>query len=74
LQVRGVKGEYRVHLGSGAAFRADGRHICIVPDGAPKKLALPYEGDDTLALILSKAMLLLRDDKITDPVILGQIK
>jgi hypothetical protein len=74
LCVKGARGEYRVHLGSGAAFRADGQHICIVPDGVPKKLALPYEGDDTLALILSKAILLLRDDKITDPVILRQLE
>ena len=53
---------------------ADGRHICIVPDGSPKKLALPFEGDDALAKILSKAMLLSRDDEITDPVILRQLR
>ena len=73
LNVRGKRGDYRIHLGSGAAFRASGQHICIVPVGAPKKLILPYEGDDILALILSKAMLLIRDDKIEDPVILRQL-
>jgi hypothetical protein len=73
LHVKGVRGAYRVHLGSAAAFRGDGRHICIVPDGAPKKLVLPFEGDDVLAKILSKAMLLSRDDKIVDPVILRQL-
>jgi hypothetical protein len=73
LHVRGVRGAYAIHLGSGAVFHESGRHICIVPAGAPKKLALPYEGDETLALIVSKAMLLLRDDKIADPVILGQL-
>ena len=71
--VKGVRGAYRIHLGSAAAFRADGQHICIVPDGPPKKLALPFEGDDILAKILSKAMLLLHDDKIVDPVILRQL-
>ena len=73
LQVRGVKGEYAIHLGSGAAFHRSGRHICIVPDGTPKSIALPFEGDETLALILSKAVLLLRDDEILDPVILRQL-
>lgn len=73
LSVKGARGEYRIHLGSGAAFRADGAHICIVPDGAPKKLVLPYEGDEILALVLSKALLLSRDDKISDPVILRQL-
>ena len=73
LHVCGVRGEYAIHLGSGAAFHSSGRHICIVPDGRPKTIALPFEGDETLALILSKAMLLLRDDEILDPVILRQL-
>ena len=73
LHVRGVRGSYAIHLGSGAVFRESGRHICIVPDGAPKKLMLPYEGDETLALIVSKAMLLLHDDEIADPVISRQL-
>jgi hypothetical protein len=73
LIVKGVRGTYRIHLGSAAAFRADGRHVCIVPAGAPKKLVLPFEGDGILATILSKAILLSRDDKITDPVILRQL-
>ena len=73
LHVKGVRGAYAIHLGSGAVFHESGRHICIVPDGAPKKLVLPYEGDETLALIMSKAMLLLRDDEIVDPVITCQL-
>ena len=71
--MKGVRGAYAIHLGSGAVFHESGRHICIVPDGAPKKLVLPYEGDETLALIMSKAMLLLRDDEIVDPVITCQL-
>jgi hypothetical protein len=35
---------------------------------------LPFEGDDTLSLILSKAMLLARDDAITDASIRAQIE
>jgi hypothetical protein len=36
-------------------------------------VALPFEGDMTLSVILSKAFLLAADDKITDPSILSQI-
>ena len=34
---------------------------------------LPFEGDKTLAVILSKAFLLAADTKITDETILSQI-
>ena len=34
---------------------------------------LPYEGDDMLDVIVSKAFLLAEDAKITDPVIVQQI-
>ena len=36
-------------------------------------MRLPFEGDTTLALILSKAFLLADDDKIKDPTIRSQI-
>ena len=39
----------------------------------PRSVALPFEGDRTLSMILSKAFLLVEDDKITDPTILRQI-
>jgi hypothetical protein len=73
LHVQGKRHLYRVHLGSGACFRGE-RHLCIVPkaDGGPR-VWLPFEGDRTLSLILSKAVLLAADDKITDPVILRQL-
>ncbi|MFD9306095.1 hypothetical protein ACFWCB_26155 [Streptomyces sp. NPDC060048] len=35
---------------------------------------LPFEGDRTLAVILSKAMLLADDTAITDPTITSQIR
>jgi len=73
LLVRGTRHAYRIHLGSGACFRGE-RHICIVPATAEGgRLWLPFEGDRTLSIILSKAMLLAADDKITDPVILRQL-
>ncbi|WP_338699746.1 hypothetical protein V2W30_24410 [Streptomyces sp. Q6] len=35
---------------------------------------LPFEGDRTLAVVLSKALMLADDTKITDPTILSQIR
>ena len=54
------------------------QYLCIVlKHEAPKggaDLPLPFEGDPVISLILSKAILLAADDKITDPVIVSQIK
>jgi len=74
LVVQGTRHEYEIHLGSGACSRS-GRHICIVPKSTAEgdRIWLPFEGDRTLSIIISKAMLLAADDKITDPVILGQL-
>ena len=53
------------------------QYLCIVPDrstkSVPNDLYLPFEGDQTLAVILSKAFLLAADDKIQDPSITRQI-
>jgi hypothetical protein len=38
------------------------------------RVFLPFEGDQTLAVILSKALLLAEDTKIKDATILRQIK
>jgi hypothetical protein len=74
LVVQGTRHEYQIHLGSGACSRG-ARHICIVPKSVTEgdKIWLPFEGDRTLSIIISKAMLLAADDKITDPVILHQL-
>ena len=54
------------------------QYLCIVPDRgqrpASENMFLPFEGDTGLSIILSKAMLLANDDKITDPTITRQIK
>ena len=51
---------------------------CIVPahnaDKSTDKLYLPFEGDRGLSLIISKAVLLSEDHKITDTKILSQIR
>jgi hypothetical protein len=78
LRVRGRLGAYRIHLGSSnILMEPNDRYLCIVggrdPD-ARSRLYLPFEGDTMLALILSKAMLLARDDEIEDRSITAQIR
>ena len=75
LRVQGKLHKYKIHLGSGGVFCIDNnRHICIVPASGSKKMLLPFDQDAVLTLIVSKALLLLKDDKITDQVILRQLK
>lgn len=76
LFVTGRVNNYRIHLGSGAVgIGESGRHVCIVPDGSQRgtRIALPFEGDTTFSLILSKALALAKDDELQDPVIVRQI-
>jgi hypothetical protein len=79
LVVRGDLHSYKIHLGSGNILMApNDQYLCIVPsqrqtvagDGG---VFLPFEGDLTLSIILSKAFLLAADTHITDPVIVNQI-
>ena len=79
LAVRGDLHTYKIHLGSANVLMEPGSHyLCIVPDRSHAmwqkgSLYLPFDGDQTLAIILSKAFLLAADSKITDPTILRQI-
>ncbi len=76
LVVRGDVRTYKIHLGSGnILMEPNDQYLCIVPrsDKAGDKLFLPFEGDRTLSLILSKAMMLAADTKIDDPTIVSQI-
>jgi hypothetical protein len=78
LVVRGDRATYRIHLGSGNILMEPGSiYLCIVhgaSKGAPRDVSLPFEDEDvTLSLILSKALLLANDRKITDPAILRQL-
>jgi Domain of unknown function (DUF4132) len=77
LEVRGRLRSYRIHIGSGNVLMEPGSsYLCIVPGRAagPEKVFLPFEEDGRLALILSKAFLLARDDEITDGTITSQIR
>ncbi len=51
----------RFHAGSATALHYNGE-------------SLPFEGDGMLSIILSKALLLAADTKITDLIILQQIR
>ena len=80
LVVRGDLRAYKIHLGSGnILMEPNDQYLCIVasrpaPNAAGDAgLFLPFEGDSTLSLILSKALLLADDTKITDPSITRQI-
>jgi hypothetical protein len=79
LVVRGDLRTYRIHLGSGnILMEPNDQYLCIVRDSQPSRnaetMVLPFEGDTTLSLILSKAFLLADDARITDTTILRQIR
>jgi hypothetical protein len=79
LVVQGELRTYKIHLGSGNILMSpNDEYLCIVPDRGSGKgtdgLLLPFEGDGVLAVILSKAMLLAHDDRITDPSITRQLR
>ncbi|MEV6017490.1 DUF4132 domain-containing protein [Streptomyces sp. NPDC051997] len=77
LHVKGERHTYKIHLGSGNILMTpNDQYLCIVPKSAasgPETGYLPFEGDRMLAVILSKAMLLADDLRITDPTILSQL-
>ncbi len=78
LVVLGKRCTYKIHLGSGNILMDPGdEYLCIVPNSVREangdRVMLPFEGDRTLSIILSKAIMLAADDKITDQTILSQI-
>jgi hypothetical protein len=77
LRVEGKLRTYKIHLGStNILMEPNDQYLCIVPGRGKDadKVYLPFEGDNALALILSKAFLLAADDKIEDSTITSQIK
>lgn len=79
LIVRGSIRTYRIHMGSGnILMEPNDEYLCIVPgmfgrNNLKESVFLPFEGDTTLSIILSKVLLLAADDQIKDPSIRGQI-
>ncbi|WP_437231206.1 DUF4132 domain-containing protein [Planctomicrobium sp. SH661] len=75
--VDGSLSQYSVHLGSGSVHRLPGGSVCIVPVHAQHRgrLFLPFADDDPRsAEVLSKVLLLARDQEIQDPSILEQLR
>jgi hypothetical protein len=77
LVVRGYLRTYKIHLGSGnILMEPNDQYLCIVPKRSSvekEPIFLPFEGDNTLSVILSKAFLLANDTEITDQSIVSQI-
>lgn len=76
--VKGKIRTYKIHIGStNILMEPNDQYLCIVPDRTKKdnndNLFLPFEGDNGLSVIISKALLLANDDKITDSTITSQI-
>jgi hypothetical protein len=80
LVVPGRLRTYKIHLGSGhVLMEPNDQHLCIVPNSpalstSAGPLFVPFEGDPTLDLIMSKALLLAHDDEIRDTAIAKQIR
>jgi hypothetical protein len=77
LVVRGDLRTYKIHLGSSnIQMEPNNQYLCIVPDrrNPGDDVFLPFEGDQTLAVILSKAFMLADDRHIKDSSILSQIR
>lgn len=78
LVVKGKIRTYKIHLGStNILMEPNNQYLCIVQDrssSAGAKLFIPFEGDEGLSIIISKALLLAEDDKISDSSIVSQIK
>jgi hypothetical protein len=75
--IDGQLGQYSIHLGSGGVHRLPGGALFIIPVHAQHRgrLFLPFADDDPKAAeILSKVLLLARDNDIQDPGILDQLR
>ena len=79
LVVKGKLRNYKIHMGSGNILMSpNDQYLCIVPgrdvSASTDRVFLPFEGDNMLSIIVSKALLLADDDKIKDETITRQIK
>lgn len=74
--IEGYLSSYSVHLGSAIVHRQPGGALCIVPVHSQHRgrLFLPFvDSDPKTAEVVSKVLLLSRDQDIQDPTILQQI-
>jgi len=74
--IDGKLSNYNVNLGSGTVHKQPGGALCIIPVHSQHRgrIFLPFvDNDPKTAEIVSKVVLLARDDQIKDPTILEQI-
>jgi uncharacterized protein DUF5724/uncharacterized protein DUF4132 len=74
--IDGKLSNYNVNLGSGVVHKQPGGALCIIPVHSQQRgrIFLPFvDNDPKTAEIVSKVILLARDDQIKDPTILEQI-
>jgi len=74
--IKGSLADYSVHLGSAIVHQMSGKYISILPVHSQHKgrLFLPFIDDDPKsAEIMSKVLLLAKDNQIQDPTVLSQI-
>jgi len=74
--IDGKLSNYNVNLGSGTVHKQPGGALCIIPVHSQHRgrIFLPFvDNDPKTAEIVSKVILLARDDQIKDPTILEQI-
>jgi predicted DNA-binding WGR domain protein len=74
--IKGHYAQYSLHLGSGGIHRLPGGALAILPVHAQHRgrIFLPFADDDPkTAEIVSKVLLLARDEEIQDPMILDQL-
>ena len=75
-KIKGTRGEYNVHLGSGVVHIAGGPMLNVLPVHSQRRgrIFLPFVDDDPkTAEVISKILLFAQDEKIKDPFILNQI-
>jgi hypothetical protein len=74
--IKGKKGDYTVHLGSGIAHKVPSVMLTISPVSTQERgrIFLPFVDEDPkTAEIVSKVLLLTKDDEIRDPSVLSQL-
>jgi hypothetical protein len=75
-KINGQLGDYSVHLGSGVCHKIASASLSIIPVHSQHRgrFFLPFLDDDPkTAEILSKVLLLAKDEEIKDPTILQQL-
>jgi len=74
--IKGTKGDYSVHLGSAIAHKVASATLFILPVHSQHRgrMFLPFlDEDPRTAEIMSKILLLAKDNEIQDPTILSQL-